>query len=126
MQYKEKKAIYLQIADRICESIAKETWKNGDRIPSIREMAVDAQVNPNTMNRTYSHLQELGIIHNQRGIGYFISPEAADLVRSRMKEDFVTIEIPSLFRRMNLLKVDMDELKNLYVKWNGGRYNEGQ
>ncbi len=73
MEFKEKQAIYLQIGEHVCENILRKQWKEGDKIPSIREMAIGIEVNPNTVMRAYNYLQDMGIISNKRGIGYFVT-----------------------------------------------------
>ena len=72
MEFSENKPIFVQIADRVHEGILRGSWTDEERIPSIREMAVETEVNPNTVTRTYSLLQEQGVVYNRRGIGYFI------------------------------------------------------
>jgi DNA-binding transcriptional regulator YhcF (GntR family) len=89
MEFRKKQSIYLQIADYICENIIAEQWVKGDKIQSVREMAATIQVNPNTVMRTYSHLQDLGIIFNQRGIGYFVADDALQKTKAIKKEDFI-------------------------------------
>jgi DNA-binding transcriptional regulator YhcF (GntR family) len=76
MQFRASIAIYLQIAEYICERILLKQWKTGERIPALRELAVQLEVNPNTVMRTFEFLQAQSIIYNQRGIGYFVSPDA--------------------------------------------------
>ncbi len=114
MEFKEKQAIYLQIGDHICENILKKQWRVGDKIPSIREMAVSLEVNPNTVMRTYSYLQDMGIIFNRRGIGYFVAKDACEKARDLKKKKFINSELPHLFRTMDLLKVTFDDLMELY------------
>ena len=114
MEFKEGKSIFLQIADYICENLLKGIWKEEDRIPSIREMAMDTEVNPNTVMRSYNDLQEKGIIYNQRGIGYFIAVGAADMTQKMMKENFIKKEVPSFFRRLTILGLTFDDLKTIY------------
>ena len=75
MEFKENQAIYLQIANRFFENILKKKWDSGDKIPSIRDMAVEFEVNPNTTMRTFNYLQDKGIIYNKRGIGYFLADD---------------------------------------------------
>ena len=113
MEFRERRSIYMQIADWICENILRGTWKEQDRIPSIREMAMDTQVNPNTVLRTYTTLQENGIIHNQRGLGYFVSPGATEKTRSMMREQFIRNELPDLFRKLDLLGISLKDLEAL-------------
>ena len=57
MQFRESIAIYLQIADYILERILLKQWKTGDRIPAVRELAVQLEVNPNTVMRTFEFLK---------------------------------------------------------------------
>lgn len=78
MKFKESKSIYLQIADRICDEILQGQYTEEERIPSVREYAATVEVNANTVVRTYDYLQGQEIIHNKRGIGYFVSAGAKD------------------------------------------------
>ena len=120
MEFNVQKAIYLQIVDYICENILIGKWKEGDRIPSVREMAVDIEVNPNTILRTYSFLQDRGVIFNQRGIGYFISDKGVENAKNLKKDDFLSHEVPYFIKTMELLNLSYDELVDLYKqkkKW---------
>lgn len=71
MNFKESKAIYLQIADRICDEILLGQYQEEERIPSVREYAAMVEVNANTAMRSFDYLQSQDIIYNKRGIGYF-------------------------------------------------------
>jgi DNA-binding transcriptional regulator YhcF (GntR family) len=70
MDFKNYKAIYLQIADRICDEILLGTYGEEERIPSVREYASVVEVNANTAMRAFDYLQSLQVIYNKRGIGY--------------------------------------------------------
>jgi GntR family transcriptional regulator len=111
MQFKDTQAIYLQIADYVCEKILLKEWKPEERIPSVRELAVQLEVNPNTVMRTYDFLQQQQIIHNQRGIGFFVSPDAVKHAIAYRKEEFTQKDLPGLFRNMYLLDMEVEELK---------------
>jgi GntR family transcriptional regulator len=114
MEFGENNAIYLQIADFFCENILKQKWKPGDRIPSVREMAVSIEVNPNTVMRTFNYLQDKGIIFNKRGIGYFVTDDGFQKTKALRKEDFVNNDLPRFFKAMSLLNVTMEDLNNYY------------
>ncbi len=114
MEFNDQQAIYLQIADLFCENILLGKWKPGDRIPSVREMAVSIEVNPNTVMRTFNYLQEKEIIFNKRGIGFFVSDDGFEKTKSLRKEDFMNQELPKVFKEMQLLNIDISELKNFY------------
>ena len=110
MEWSETQAIYQQVADHVCEMILRAGWPEQGRIPSVRELAMDLQVNPNTVNKGYAYLQERGIIHNQRGIGYFVSDGAVARTRELKRADFVAEELPRVFKTMSLIGMDMGEL----------------
>jgi DNA-binding transcriptional regulator YhcF (GntR family) len=122
MKFQQKQAIYLQIGEHICENILMKRWKAGDRIPSIREMAINIEVNPNTVMRTYNYLQDREIIYNKRGIGYFVGEKGYIKTQELMKSTFVNHELPHFFWTMDLLEITFDDLKKLYesVKENKG------
>lgn len=117
MQFRESRAIYLQIADYVCERILLAQWKPDERIPAVRELAVQLEVNPNTVMRTFEFLQGENIIYNQRGIGYFVGPDAVKNVTQYRKTEFVEKELPAIFRNLYLLGMDIDELKQRYEKF---------
>jgi DNA-binding transcriptional regulator YhcF (GntR family) len=117
MEFRESQSIYLQIADYVCERILLEEWKAGERIPSVRELAVQLEVNPNTVMRTYDHLQQLEIIYNQRGIGFYVSSSSIKAAQQYRRKDFSERDLPNFFRNMYLLDIDLTELTRLYEKY---------
>ncbi|WP_142684018.1 GntR family transcriptional regulator [Chitinophaga polysaccharea] len=123
MEFKDTQAIYVQIADYICEQILLTKWQPEERIPSVRELAVSLEVNPNTVMRTCELLQQQEIIQNKRGIGYFISGDAVKKIKQFKKEAFIKNELPSFFRSMYLLDLDLDELKPHFEKFKKSNFN---
>lgn len=117
MQFRESQAIYLQIADYVCEKILLKEWKVEERIPSVRELAVQLEVNPNTVMRTYEFLQQQEVIYNQRGIGYFVGSNAIKNSLQYRRNDFVEKDLPQLFRTMYLLGMEPEELKPRFEKY---------
>ncbi len=117
MQFKEKKAIYIQIADKITDNILSERWKAEERIPSVREMAVDMEVNPNTIARTYGYLQDQQIINNKRGIGYFVASNAKGLAVESKRQDFIKNELPLFFKSLEVLGMDLRTIEPLYKEY---------
>jgi GntR family transcriptional regulator len=116
MEFMASQAIYLQIADQICEHILSGRWEEGKRIPSVREMGESIQVNPNTVMRSFAYLQEQGIIYNQRGIGYFVAEGAQRRTLALKKNSFVARELPQVFRTMDLLHISCEDLRQLYER----------
>jgi DNA-binding transcriptional regulator YhcF (GntR family) len=117
MQFRDTASIYLQIADYICEKILLKQWSVEERIPSVRELAMQLEVNPNTVMRTYEFLQQQNIIYNQRGIGYFVGVDAIKNATQYRKTEFMENELPTVFRNMFMLGMDVEELKPRFEKF---------
>ena len=111
MDFSNTQAIYLQLKDWMCEQMLAGEWRPGCRIPSIRELAVQFEVNPNTMLRAYEHLQQAEIIYNKRGIGYFASEDAVEKILRIRRQKFIEEEIPAFVRKMQLYRVDWKEVE---------------
>ena len=114
MEFNSNKAIYLQIADMLCEKILLNTLKQEERIPSVRELAVQLEVNPNTVMRTYDFLQGVDIITNKRGVGYFVAADGFAKATDYRKSAFLQNELPLLFKTAALLNISFDELHQQY------------
>lgn len=117
MNFKESKAIYLQIADRICDEILLEQYPEEERIPSVREYAAIVEVNANTAMRSFDYLQSQNIIYNKRGIGYFVSFGAKGLILSLRREIFLKEEVGYFFRQLRTLGISMDEIADMYREY---------
>lgn len=77
---------YRQIIDQIKYAIARSKLMPGDQLPTVRQLAVDLAINPNTVSKAYSQLEILGVLQTQQGSGTFISPqkvEVSELERQR-------------------------------------------
>ena len=116
MKFADQRSIYLQIADLICDTILSGDLPDGDRVSSVREMASNIEVNPNTVQRSYSLLQDQGVLDNKRGIGYFIAQDAYQKVKSMKRDQFIKDELPQIFRTMELLGIDLDDLHTLHSR----------
>lgn len=114
MEFHKKEAIYLQIVEMVCENILTQRWNEGEKIPSVRDLAVDIEVNPNTVLRAYGLLQEKGIIQTKRGIGYFVSEDAFGETLAFMKDNFIKNDLPLFFKSIKLLGIEFDELIERY------------
>jgi GntR family transcriptional regulator len=115
MDFNENQAIYLQIADFFCENILQKKWLPDEKIPSIRDIAVQVEVNPNTAMRTFNYLQDKGIIFNKRGIGYFVAEDGFEKTLELKREEFIKQELPQVFRKMELVRMNFEELETLFL-----------
>ncbi len=111
MDFNANKPIYLQIYDSICDRILSGGYKDDEgKIESVRELGAKLGVNPNTIMRSYEKLTSEGVIYNKRGIGFFISDNAVELVREAQRKEFIENELPQILRRIHLLGLDPAEL----------------
>jgi len=110
MEFDSNKAIYLQIMDGICNRVLSGDLKAEDRIPSVREYGAEIGVNPNTVARSYEKLSEAGVIYNKRGIGYFITAEAKEIIAQEAKKQFLEEELPKFTERAKLLGLSLEEI----------------
>ena len=117
MNYNNPQSIFAQIADQICDRVLSGEYQPNARIPSVRELAVEMGVNPNTVMRSFERLQLNEVIYNKRGIGYFISPEAKDKIHHMRHNHFIDEVLPSVFKEMVLLNVGINELAKAYEKY---------
>jgi GntR family transcriptional regulator len=114
MQFQDKQPFYLQIAEYVCEEILKGRWPAGERVPSVRDLALMMEVNPNTIKRSYEHLQNKDIIYCKRGLGFSASPNAKNLIIFYRKERFIEKDLPSFFSAINLLNISLSEIEQRY------------
>ena len=112
MDFKEKKAIYLQIADYLCDEILQGKCPESERIPSVREFAAHVEVNVNTCMRAYDWLQSQEIIFTKRGLGYFVADGAKQSITNMRKTEFFEEFLPELIKQMNTPNITQQELLN--------------
>jgi len=117
MEFKESKPIYLQIAERISDSILSGEFVEEERIPSVREYAAEVEVNANTVVRSYDYLQTSGIIYNKRGIGYFVVDGARELILKLRREVFLNEEIEYFFKQIKTLGISEEKIKGMYYDY---------
>jgi DNA-binding transcriptional regulator YhcF (GntR family) len=94
-------------------------WSEGERIPSIRDLAISVGVNPNTVTKSYQALLDRQIIENQRGLGYFVAAEARKRIVDELKAEFVRNELPRVFRTMRVLGMSLEDLGPHFARLNG-------
>jgi len=125
MKFNSKKPIYIQIVDYFLDGIISNKYEAGNRIMSVRDLAIELGVNPNTVMRAYTYLQDKNIIFNKRGIGYFIEQNAKKYAKIIKYNEFTQDELPDIFDTMEILDITIDDLKQLYKSYKTNE-NENQ
>lgn len=103
--------IYLQIMERIRLDIVAGVYKPGDKLPSVRDLALDAAVNPNTMQKALAELERDGLVYSQRTSGRFITEDQNML--TKLKTELASEHIRNFFETLQQLGFSKDEIMNL-------------
>ena len=106
--------IYLQLMERIQRDIIAGVYQPGDKLPSVRDLALEAAVNPNTMQKALSELERSGLVYSQRTSGRFITEDTEML--TQMKKELATEHIQEFFQKMEQLGFSRAELLTLVAK----------
>jgi GntR family transcriptional regulator len=114
MEFKDNEAIYLQIAAFVCDNILTGKWAAGQKILSVRDLAVELEVNPNTVMRSYEFLQAQEIVFNKRGLGLFVADNGFEKVKAYRKQSFVQQNLPEFFKNIYLLDISIDDIRRQY------------
>lgn len=106
--------IYLQLMERIQRDIIAGVYQPGDKLPPVRDLALEAAVNPNTMQKALSELERSGLVYSQRTSGRFITEDTEML--TQMKKELATEHIQEFFQKMEQLGFSRAELLTLVTK----------
>jgi len=84
--------IYHQLVQRVCRQIVGGVLQAGEKLPSVRDFALQNSVNPNTVQRAYAELERLSVVETRRGLGTFVTEDAARLqdLREQLKDNQIT------------------------------------
>lgn len=107
-EFKTSKPIYSQIADRIIQQFVRGELHPGEKLPSVREMAIQSSVNPNTIQRTYSELERLGVVEMKRGQGTFMTEQSE--MKRKLRADIQKEMIEVFIGNMRSLGLDDHEI----------------
>ena len=108
IDYTSRQPITAQIRDQMVRLITSGALKPGDWLPSVRQLATDLSINPNTIQRAYAELERRGVIYAAKGRGNFISDDIASLRARRLDE--IGAEIGALAGRARTLGATEEQL----------------
>lgn len=104
--------VYLQLVEQFKRKIIAGEYEAGDRVPSVRELAADAAVNPNTMQKALAELERTGLMYTQRTSGRFIT-EDRELIQS-LKKEIALEQIDTFIHNMAAIGIDKQEILRLF------------
>ncbi|AMW99000.1 MULTISPECIES: GntR family transcriptional regulator [Rummeliibacillus] len=116
-EFQASKPIYIQIADHLSSQIVRGEIKPGEKLPSVREMAIVSGVNPNTVQRTYSEMERMGIVETKRGQGTFViqNEEIVDSLKTQLQREIIDRFVQSM-RGLGLSEEDITEGLKQYLR----------
>ena len=114
MEFHKNKPIYLQIVDVISQRIVSKEWKEETKIPTVKELAKELEVNHNTLMRSLELLQSEDILMSKRGVGLFLTKDSYKNALELRRRSFYENQVPEFFATMNSLKITLGELIDLY------------
>ena len=117
-QLRGDRPIYQQIMEKLTEQIVSGQLNAGDKVPPVRELAAEAGVNPNTMQRALAALEESGLVSAQRNTGRYVTQDEACIRETR--RSLAQAEIDAFCARMRQLGYTQEEIATLF----GGNENE--
>ncbi|ATH94831.1 transcriptional regulator [Bacillus glycinifermentans] len=115
--FSSSKPIYRQIAEQLLKRMIRNEIGPGDKLPSVRELAVETQVNPNTIQRTYNEMERMGIVETRRGQGTFVveKPEVIDRFKREMRAE-VTEQFVRGMEELGLSKQEIRSELDRYLQ----------
>ncbi|CFR23767.1 GntR family transcriptional regulator [Streptococcus agalactiae] len=108
LEFNEKSPIYSQIAEHIKMQIVSQEIKSGDQLPTVRELAQEAGVNPNTMQRAFTELEREGMVFSQRTSGRFVTED--NLLIGKIRQQVAKAELATFVNNMKKIGYKLDEI----------------
>jgi GntR family transcriptional regulator len=108
--WNDDQPIYRQLRERIVGLILTGAFKEGEPLPSVRQVASDYQINHLTVSKAYQELVDMQLVETKRGMGMYVLLGAQVKLHATEKEKFLTHELPALLRRINTLGISTQEL----------------
>lgn len=111
-----KRPIAPQLCEQLCVQISAGRFPQGCRLPSVRDIALSAGVNPNTVQKALEQLAEQGIVYPERGSGWYVSSQAT--AAADIKDSVVRQKTADFFDSMRALGMDDAAIKKYVEEWN--------
>ena len=104
IDYKDRRPLYEQIVEKLSDLMVRGVLAQDSQLPSVRSLATELSINPNTIQRAYSELESRGVIYSVKGKGNFVSPDGSTLRLRRLDE--IGRQIGELIRTARELGAD--------------------
>lgn len=116
INWNDNTPIYRQLRERVVAMILDGALKEGDALPSVRQVAADFQLNPITVSKAYQELVDENLVEKRRGLGMYVTEGAREALLKNERERFLREEWPQLRERMQRLGLDLKQLLDQKAK----------
>jgi GntR family transcriptional regulator len=110
ISWNDKDPIYRQLHDRLVEMILEGVYRDGDALPSVRQVSSDQRINPITVSKAYQLLVEEDLVEKRRGLGMYVREGARDQLTAAERDRFLNEEWPQVCERIDRLGLSTEEL----------------
>lgn len=117
LDYNDHRPVYEQIKENFKRLIVTGVLKEGDAMPSVRELAGMLGINPNTIQRAYKELEQEGFIHSMRAKGSFVAPRK-NTIHARRKEELL-LQMHAILSELSFGGVEKQEIEAVLDKYYG-------
>lgn len=114
LNYGDHRPIYEQIKEKTKEYIVNGAMKEHEKLPSVREVAAQLAINPNTIQRAYKELEMEGYIYSQKAKGYFVAPMKKSVQAIKKEEGFEQLEV--MLKELKYLGAEKNEIESIVNK----------
>ena len=109
-EFHTSQPIFIQIRQRLIEMILNGARKEGDALPSVRQISADMSVNPLTVTKAFEALVDIGVVEKRRGLGMYVNTGARKLLLENEREKFLKEEWPRIIAQIRALELDLRQL----------------
>jgi GntR family transcriptional regulator len=125
-EWNDKQPIYRQLRDRVVAMILEDVLKEGDPLPSVRNVAAEYRVNPLTVLKGYQQLVDEDFVESRRGLGMFVKTGARNLLLQGERQKFLAEEWPRIQANIQRLGLTPEDLLNGAGKRRGSKSGKGE
>ena len=105
--WNDREPRYRQLKDRLIGKLLDGAWSAGDALPSVRQLAADCELDPNTVSKAYQELVNVQLVEKRRGVGMFVADGGVDQFLASERERFLRVEWPAMCERIRRLGLEL-------------------
>ena len=110
INWHDKSPIYRQLAERLRELVLEGVYRNGDALPSVRQIASEHRINPITVSKAFQILVDEELVEKRRGLGMYVNEGATEQLMEDERKTFLEEDLPHFRDRAERLGFNVDEL----------------